>query len=102
MRSLDDLLFAGVLLVCLVGTSGCRRHAASAEDCAGVLNRLIDLELIESGYRDPVVRARWEQNLERRFAPDLARCRNQKVRDDLRVCLTNARTPEEIVHRCLE
>ena len=67
-----------------------------------MLNRLIDLELVESGYRDPALRARWLQNLERRFAPDLARCRNQKVRDDLHACLASARTPEEIVHRCLD
>ena len=102
MRTLNDLLCVGLIVMFVLAASGCRRHAATTEDCGDVLNRLIDLELVESGYRDPALRARWQQDLEHRFAPDLARCRNQKVRDDVRACLAGARTPEEIVHRCLD
>jgi len=102
MRPLRDLVFVALSVMFVLVASGCRRHAATAEDCGDVLNRLIDLELVESGYRDLALRARWQQKLERRFAPDLARCRNQTVRDDVRACLARARTPEEIVHRCLD
>ena len=102
MRSLNDLVFAAFIVMFVLAASGCPRHAATTEDCGDVLNRLIDLELVESGYRDPALRTRWLQDLERRFAPDLARCRNQKVRNDLHACLAIARTPEEIVHRCLD
>jgi hypothetical protein len=102
MRPFSNLVFVAVIVMFVLVVSGCRRHAATNEDCGDVLNRLIDLELVESGYRDPALRARWQQNLERRFAPDLARCRSQNVRDDLRACLARARTPEEIVHRCLD
>ena len=98
------------ILVGLVGLAtfatfagaGCRRHAASAADCASVLERLVDLELAESGFRDPVLRARWQSELDRRFAPDLARCHGLRVHDDLVPCLASARTSEEITHRCLE
>ena len=89
-------------LATLLASSGCLRHAARADDCAAVLDRLVDLELNESGYRDPVLRDRWRRELARRFSPDLARCRGLAVRDDLAACLTRARTSEDVTHRCLE
>jgi hypothetical protein len=91
------------LPVCLLLTaSGCRRHAADGGDCEAVLDRLVELELEESGYRDPVVRARWTHEAQGRFAADLARCRGLSVRNDLRACLATARTSEAVVHRCVE
>lgn len=86
----------------LVGVSGCNGHPASASECSAILERLIDLELSESGYRDPVLRARWQQDLFRRFAPDLDRCRGREVRISLRTCLATAGSSEEIAHRCLD
>jgi hypothetical protein len=91
-----------ILVAASLSLCACHRHAASIEDCHAVLDRLIDLELSESGYRDPILRARWQQDLARRFAPDLERCRGLTVLDDLRACLASARTPEEVTHRCLE
>jgi hypothetical protein len=93
---------AAVIMAATLATAGCHRHAASAADCAAVLDRLIDLELTESGYRDPVVRVRWRDELGRRFAPDLARCRGLAVRNDLATCLTAAASPEGVTHHCLE
>jgi len=69
---------------------GCQRHAASPDDCATVFYRLVDLELSESGYYDPVLRDRWHQSLARRFAPEVARCYGLRVRDDLAPCLAAA------------
>jgi hypothetical protein len=90
------------LVAASLSLSACHRRPASIEDCHAVLERLVDLELSESGYRDPVLRTRWQQDLGRRFAPDLERCRGLTVRHDLRACLASARTPEEVTHRCLE
>jgi hypothetical protein len=67
-----------------------------------VLDRIVELELSESGYRDPVVRLRWKDEARRRFAPDLHRCEGLTVRNDLRSCLLAAKTTEEILHRCIE
>jgi hypothetical protein len=86
----------------LLAAPGCRRQPASVEDCRAVLDRIIELELSEAGYRDPVLRARWHQDLGRRFAPDLERCRGLRMHTDLRDCLKEARTPDEIAHRCLD
>jgi hypothetical protein len=63
---------------------------------------MIDVELDESGFRDPVLRARSRENLGRRFSVDLERCKGLMVPGDLPACLAKARTSEEIVHRCLE
>lgn len=81
---------------------GCRRRPASMDDCVAVLDKLVELELEESGYRDPVVRARWADEARRRFASELARCPGLLVRDDLHACLRAARTSEAIVHGCVE
>jgi len=91
-----------LLVLVLVGASGCNRHPASTDECEAILRRLIDLELSESGYRDPVLRARWQQDLVRRFASDPDRCRGRNVRATLRACLATARSSEEIAHRCLD
>jgi hypothetical protein len=90
-----------ILLLLMVAAAGCNRHPASAGECEAILHRLIDLELRESGYRDPVLRSRWRQDLVHRFAPDLDRCRERKVRSSLQACLATAQTSEDIAHRCL-
>ncbi|HTA19545.1 MAG TPA: hypothetical protein VK989_09645 [Polyangia bacterium] len=80
----------------------CGRRAATAADCRALLERMIDVELDESGFRDPVLRARSRENLGHRFALDLERCKDLTVPRNLRACLATARTTEEIAHRCLE
>jgi hypothetical protein len=92
-----------VLLLAAVGPiAGCHRHAATTDDCRAVLDRLIELELAESGFRDAALAARWKADLARRFGPDLHGCVGLRVRDDLPRCLGAARTPEEIAHGCLD
>lgn len=94
-----------VLAVALAGPiafAGCHRHVASAADCRAVLDRLVDLELEESGYRDAALAVRWRAELARRFESDLSRCETLHVRDDLAGCLGSARSSEEIAHRCVE
>lgn len=91
-----------VLLSASVVLGGCHRHVATAADCRAVLDRLVELELEESGYRDPGLAPRWQQELARRFEADLRRCQTLRVRADLPSCLRAARNPEEIAHRCLK
>jgi hypothetical protein len=75
---------------------------ASEVDCQQVLDRIVELELREQGYRDTVLRTGWQRELEHRFAPDLKRCCGLEVRNDLRACLETARSSEEITHRCFK
>lgn len=101
MRAPRRCLIGGLAAALLV-VPACGRRAATPADCQALLNRLIDVELDESGFRDPVLRARSQENLGRRFSADLERCEGLMVPGDLHACLTTARTTEEIVHRCLE
>jgi hypothetical protein len=94
------VILGAVLLVAV--TVGCRRRAATVDDCRAILDKIIDLELTESGYRDPVLRERWQRDLDRRFGRDLDRCKGLAVRRSLGRCISDARTPEEIVHRCFD
>jgi hypothetical protein len=88
--------------VWVIAASNCNRHPANADDCEAILHRLVEIELSESGYQDPVLHARWQQDVVRRFALDLDRCRGRKVPNSLRACLTKASNSEEIAHGCLD
>jgi hypothetical protein len=89
------------LAAALLVVPACGRRAATAADCRALLDRMIDVDLDESGFRDPVLRARSRENLGRRFALDLERCKGLMVPGNLQVCLATAQTTEEVVHRCL-
>jgi hypothetical protein len=94
----------GYLLLAFVtaGSSGCHQHRATTEDCHAVLDRLVEIELNESGYRDPILHARWRDELERWFSADVDRCRGRKIRDDFRSCLKKVKTSEQVAQRCLD
>jgi hypothetical protein len=90
------------LIVGLTAFAGCHRHAATDADCRAILDRLVELELKEQGFRDPTLVPRWQNELARRFAGDLRRCRTIRVGDDVAACLLTAQNPEAIAHRCLK
>ena len=102
MRTFFLKTLIGLLATTTLLAAGCHRQPAGVEECSAVLDRIIELELSEAGYRDPVLRARWQQDLGHRFAPDLERCRGLRMHTDLRNCLKEARKPDEIAHRCLD
>ena len=91
-----------LLLGGLLPLAGCHRHAATATDCRAILDRLVEMELKESGFRDPALVPRWQNELARRFADDLQRCRLVRVGDDLSACLAAAQNQEEIAHHCVK
>ncbi len=86
----------------LASVTGCQRHTATAADCRAILDRLVELELKESGFHDPALVPRWKAELAIRFDDDLRRCHSVRVGDDLAACLRAARSPEEIAHRCVK
>ncbi|HEX3902843.1 MAG TPA: hypothetical protein VH853_08320 [Polyangia bacterium] len=92
-------------LAALAGLStmgGCHRHPASAADCRAILDRLVEMELIEQGFHDPALVPRWQDELARRFDADLRRCGTIRVGDELDTCLRRAQNPEEIAHQCVK
>jgi len=81
---------------------GCHRHTATAADCRAILDRLVELELKEQGFRDPALVPRWKDELAHRFEDDLGRCRTVRVSDSLTACLQDAQNAEEIAHHCVK
>lgn len=66
-----------------------------------ILGRIIELELHELGFRDPVLAQRRTAEAERLLGPDLRRCVGVPVRDQALECVRRSRNVEEISHRCL-
>jgi hypothetical protein len=90
-----------LLLALLFVLAGCHKRPATREDCLAVIDRLVDLELAESGFHDPVVTRRWTGELRRQLAPHLGGCVGRRVPETMRACVATAKFPEEIEHRCL-
>ena len=85
-----------------VSLAGCRRHVATEADCRAILDRLVEMELAESGFHDPALVPRWQGELAHRFDDELRRCRAVRVRDDLPACLRAAQNPEQVAHQCMK
>jgi hypothetical protein len=89
------LILAGLLVL------ACRRHRMSEEDCRLVLDRITEIELAESGFRDPVLASRRKLEMRARLATELAACTGRRVHGDALSCVQRARTAEELSHHCL-
>jgi hypothetical protein len=92
----------GFALSCaLVGVLACRSTRATADDCARILDKIVELELHERGFRDPVLLQRKRGEFHRRLGSELIECEGKLMRADAIACVKHATTTEEISHRCL-
>lgn len=80
---------------------GCRRHRMSAQECSLVLDRIVELELSERGFRDPVLAKRRQSQLRSSLAPELDACEGRRVKREVASCVKAAKSAEEISHVCL-
>jgi hypothetical protein len=85
----------------MLGIGGCRRHRMTAADCGVVLDRIVQLELAERGFRDPALARRRQGEIRARLSTELAACEGRRARSDVMTCLRGARSAEEISHGCL-
>lgn len=81
--------------------ASCARETATIEFCGQVLDRIVEIELHEQGFRDPALAAMKRQELRRRFSPDLQRCVGRPMAPRALSCVHEAATTEELSHRCL-
>jgi hypothetical protein len=93
-------LFALGCLV-LVQSVGCRSPRASPEDCARIFDRMVDVELKELGYRDPILAQLKRKQLKQRFAAEIGKCVGGKLSPHGLSCIESAQTTEQISHVCL-
>ena len=92
-------------LVLLLGTfflAGCDGRRATREDCVSILDRVVDLELEERGFRDPALTARRRAEAERTHAADLAACEGKRMPRSAMACVRAATSSEELSHRCFD
>jgi hypothetical protein len=89
------------IVLLLASLSGCRRERASAEICAAILDRIVDVELDEQGFRDAALVARKKLEMRRLLEGDLRRCTGRKLKTNALSCVRGAHTTEEISHVCL-
>ena len=86
----------------LMLVSACARERATPRTCEMLLDRLIELELHEQGFRDWALAAKKKAELHRTFAADLLRCKGRPIRRDARSCIERATGAEEVSHQCLQ
>ncbi len=95
-------MFGAVLLVLAISAVVvCKRQRATLADCQEILDRLVELELRERGFRDPVLLERRRQELRRVLEPDLRECQGKPISSGALACVRAAPNPEQISHRCL-
>ena len=89
------------LLLLLTAGLGCRRERATLAQCQEILDRIVQLEMREAGFRDPVLLQQRREELRKLLAPELKECEGKRMRSDALACVRAARSTAEISHRCL-
>lgn len=90
------------LLVALTLTfAACSAAPATDADCAQILDRIVELELRESGYNDAVLIARRQAELREKLALELKGCVGRRLPKRALECVRRADSAEAISHRCL-
>jgi hypothetical protein len=92
-----------VLLFVMMAASplACRREHATAPICGAILDRIVELELDEQGFRDPALAAQKKRELRMLLGPQLLTCVGRDMRRNALACVEKARSTEEISHVCL-
>jgi hypothetical protein len=91
---------AGIAIVA-AGLVSCRGRPATASDCGEIVDRIVQLELEEKGYRDPVLSDRKRREIRNLLGSELKECQGKRLRPDALSCVRLARNAEKISHDCL-
>lgn len=89
------------LLLCLWMGVGCGARPASEAQCAAIFDRIVELELRESGFHDAVLIARRQIELRHKLAGELKQCVGRRLPKHAMECVRRADSAEAISHRCL-
>ncbi len=98
LLSLRAIALTGIFCFCL---SGCRGATATARDCGEILDRIVQLELEEKGFRDPVLRDRKRREVRQLLASELKECEGKRLSPGALACIRQATNTEKISHECL-
>jgi hypothetical protein len=94
-----------IFLVVLISIalSGCERGApATQAECALIFDRLVELELQEMGYRDPVLLKLWQGRLAVRHEGLVSSCVGRRLPPGAMECVRRVASAEALSHECLD
>jgi hypothetical protein len=83
------------------GLVACSAPRAAREDCERILDRIVDIELAERGYKDPMLQAIKRTEFRRKLDRELERCVGRKLRPEALRCVDGAKSVEALAHDCL-
>ncbi len=89
------------ILLFVASVASCVERRATVEECRLILDQIIDIELTEMGFRDPVVANQAKQRLAGKYAAELNDCIGRDLSQDAMRCVREARSTEELSHECL-
>lgn len=81
--------------------SACVAQRATEEDCATILDRIVELEIEELGYVDPVLSERYRASLTARYATRISECIGRPIPPGALECIQQMDTAEAVSHDCL-
>jgi hypothetical protein len=92
-----------IALICLYAilAAGCTSERAGPEACREILDRLVELELREKGFRDAALEEQRKVEYRRLLAPELRQCEDLHIPPGAMACVRQAKTAEALSHECL-
>lgn len=81
--------------------SACDEPTASREDCVAIVDRIVDIELLEQGLRDPALAERKRAEMHQRFSGEIDACVGRRLAPGARKCIAEVADVEALSHRCL-
>jgi len=80
---------------------GCQTHPATQKDCETLVDRLVDVELSNRGFNDPVLTQKKRSYFRMQFADEIAHCIGRPLYKNSLTCTKTAPSTEAIAHQCL-
>ena len=97
MKWLPYLIFAA--LISFLPT--CDSERATQEQCRAIFDRLVQLEVREMGFNDPVLTVRRQAEFAARYANEIRACVGRPIPPAALKCVLSAETAEAVSHECL-
>ena len=90
-----------IIAILFLFSTGCSVQHATSEQCALILDKIVEIELAEQGFHDPALALRKKAQLRSRFLTELQRCQERPLLRGALACVSQAKSSEEISHTCL-
>ncbi len=92
---------ARFVLLLILACNACTAERATREACLEIVDRIVEIELAEQGFRDAALAQARKEDMRALLAPEFARCENRRLAAGALACVRAAKSAEEISHICL-